>query len=133
MKTCLVSILHLSPSEMCGASSHTAVTGHYMVCCHLIWLPGPRLSGRCIQIMKYLGQALCVLCRGGLSQAHPAPWVAAVPRRMRELPFSSSPYEQPVICALTWWSHSEGQEELIQVLLCLPTDFAQAELCLRGA
>lgn len=133
MRTREVSIPHLSLSEMRGASSHAAVTGHFVLCCHFIWFSGARLSSRCIQIMKYLGKTLHVLCRSGLSQAHPAPWVAAVPRKMMELPFSSSPCEQPVICALRRWSHPKSQEELVQVLVCLSTDFAQAELCLRGA
>lgn len=90
--------------------------------------------GTCTQIMKPLSWAPHVLCRGGLNQARPAPRVPAVPRRTRELPPSSS----PLGAAWNTRSHAGGlarrsQEELVRAPACRPTDFARAELCLRGA
>lgn len=90
--------------------------------------------GSCTQIMKHLSRAPRVLCRGGLNQACPAPRVPAVPRRTRELPPSSSPLgaawnTRSHVGSLAWRS----QEECVRAPACLPTDFARAELCLRGA
>ena len=118
---------------MLGASNCAAATGRCTVCCHFVCLAVAQLRGTCIQIVEYLSQAPHILQRGGLNQAHPAPWGTAVPRGTRELPFSSSCCEQPDIRALMRGSCLVSQEEFVQAPVHLPTDFARAELCLQGA